>query len=137
MFDVQAFTNGAFQFLLAFVAAGLLTLAFKFLYQLATPHDERGLIRAGNDAAAITLGGALLGFAIPVAAALTQAGSLAEFAAWAVLAGVIQVLTFAAVRRVAVPDLTARLERNETAIAIYLAAVSIAVGLLNAASMTD
>ena len=137
MFDVQAFTNGAVQFLLAFGVAGLLTLAFKYLYQMITPHNERRLIREGNTAAAITLGGALVGFALPVASALTQAGSLLEFVAWAVLAGIIQVVTFLVVRRLAVADVTARIERGETAVAIYLAAVSITVGLLNAASMTE
>lgn len=137
MFDLQAFLQGALQFLLAFGVAGLLALAFKFLYQMITPYEERRLIREGNAAAAIVLGGALVGFTLPVASALTQAGSLAEFVAWALLAGVIQILTFLIVRRLAVSDVGARIERGEVSTAIYLAAISICVGLINAASMTE
>jgi putative membrane protein len=94
------------------------------------------LIRAGNTAAAIALGGALLGYVIPLASALTQTHSLPEFVAWALLAGVIQVATFWIVRRVALPDVSERIERGEVSTALYLLSISLAVGLLNAACMT-
>lgn len=137
MFDIQAFQQGAVQFLVAFGVAVLFAIAFKLVYQLVTPYDEKRLIREGNVAAAVALGGALVGYALPVASALTQAGSLPEFAAWAVLAGVIQILTFVIVRRLAVSDVARRVESGEVAIGVYLAAISICVGLLNAASMTE
>ena len=136
MFDIQAFGEGAFAFAIAFLTACLFTLAFKVLYQVVTPHRERELIRAGNTAAAITLGGAVLGYVIPLATALTQTHSLPEFAAWAALAGVIQIVTFLLVRQLAFRDLSARVERGEVAPALYLLTLSLAVGLLNAASMT-
>lgn len=136
MFDVSAFADGALAFAIAFGAALLFMLAFKFLYQLTTPHRERELIAAGNAAAAITLGGAVLGYVIPLATALTQTESLYEFAAWAALAGVIQIVVFLGVRQLAFRDLSARIERGEVAAALYLLTLSLAVGLLNAASMT-
>lgn len=136
MFDIQAFADGAAAFAIAFAAALLFTGAFALLYQLVTPHKERELIAAGNPAAAITLGGAVLGYVIPLATALTQTESLPEFAAWAALAGVIQIVVFLAVRRLALRDLSARIERGEVAAALYLLTLSLAVGLLNAASMT-
>ena len=79
----------------------------------------------------------MIGFAIPVAMSLSQAHSLAEFVAWAALAGIIQVVVFIIVRTLLVKDLAARIERGELSVAIYLASISIAVGLLNAASMTE
>src|SRR5687768_12198179 len=100
MFDFDAFLNGATAFLLAFGTALAFLVAFQFVYQLVTPHDERKLIREGNDAAAVAFGGALLGYAIPLASAMTQAESLAEFAAWAALAGLIQIVAFWIVRRI-------------------------------------
>ena len=136
MLDIQAFLDGAAAFAVAFAAALAFMLAFKVLYQLATPHRERELIAAGNPAAAITLGGAVLGYVVPLATALTQTGSLSEFAAWAALAGVIQIVVFLLVRRLAFRDLSARIERGEVAAALYLLTLSLAVGLLNAASMT-
>lgn len=136
MFDVIGFQAGALAFLLAFVVAGAFTLAFKVIYQLVTPYRERELIRQGNSAAAIALIGALIGYVLPLASALSHTTSLLEFAAWAVVAGIVQVVAFTAVRMVALPDVKARIENGEVAVGIYLAGVAVAVGLINAACMT-
>lgn len=128
--------QGALQFILAFGLACLFIAVFKRIYQLSTPYDERALIAAGNPAAGIALGGAIIGFALPVASALTQTGSIVEFALWALLAGVIQIIASLVVRRFVVRDLVSRIEAGNVATATYLAATSVAVGLLNAASMT-
>jgi len=137
MFDFTAFQDGATAFLLAFVVAGLFTIAFKYIYQWVTPYNEKALIRAGNTAAAIALAGALIGYVLPLASALSHTVSLPEFAAWAALAGVIQIAAFTGVRLVALPDVKVRVENNEVSIGIYLAGISIAVGVLNAACMTS
>jgi putative membrane protein len=137
MFDFMGFKTGALAFLLAFVVAGLFTVAFKIIYQFVTPYRERDLIRQGNVAAAIALGGALIGYVLPLASALSHTVSLPEFMAWATLAGIIQIVTFVLVRVIALKDVKARIEAGEISVGVYLAAVSIAVGLLNAASMTD
>lgn len=137
MFDLQEFRAGATAFLLAFVVAGLFTLAFKVIYQFVTPYRERPLIRQGNVAAAIALSGALIGYVLPLASALAHTVSLPEFAAWAGLAGVLQIVAFVAVRLIALPDVKARIENGEVATSVYLAAISLAVGLLNAACITN
>ena len=135
--DWTDFSSGALAFLLAFVTAGLFTLAFKGLYQLVTPYREGALIREGNVAAAVALAGAVLGYVIPLASALSQTRSLPEFAAWAALAGVIQIAAFWGVRRIALPDVAERIARGELAAAVYLFSISVAVGVLNAACMTS
>ena len=137
MFDPTTFVSGAIAFILAFLAAGGFALVFTSLYRLVTPHDEGKLIREGNVAAAVALGGAVLGYMIPLASALSQTHSLPEFAAWALLAGAIQILVFWVVRRVALPDISARIERGEISSAIYLLLISVAVGIINAACMTS
>jgi putative membrane protein len=137
VFDPTAFIAGAIAFILAFLAAGGFALVFTALYRLVTPHNEGKLIREGNVAAAVALGGAVLGYMIPLASALSQTHSLVEFAAWATLAGVIQILVFWVVRKVALPDVSARIERGEVASAIYLLLISVAVGIINAACMTS
>lgn len=136
MNDGYSFGESAIAFLVAFVAAGLFTIAFKLIYQVATPYNERNLIRGGNVAAAITLGAALLGYVLPLASALEHTVSLMEFAAWALLAGVIQIVTFTVVRMVVMRDFSERITRGELAAAIYMASISLGVGLLNAASMS-
>lgn len=136
MFDLSGFQTGALAFLLAFVVAGLFTLAFKVVYQIVTPYRERDLIRQGNTAAAIALVGALIGYVLPLASALSHTVTLVEFVAWALLAGVIQIVAFTLVRVIALPDVKTRIENGEIAIGVYLAGVSVAVGVLNAACMT-
>ncbi|MBL8556714.1 MAG: DUF350 domain-containing protein [Phenylobacterium sp.] len=136
VFDPATFGSGALAFALAFLAAGGFTLIFKAIYRWITPHDEGALIRGGNVAASVALGGALLGYVIPLASALANTHSLPEFVAWALLAGVIQIATFWIVRRIALPDVSARIERGELSTALYLMFISITVGILNAACMT-
>lgn len=136
MFDFAEFQAGALAFLLAFVVAGLFTAAFKGIYQLFTPYKEGELIKAGNLAATIALWGAVIGYVLPLASALSHTVSLLEFVAWALLAGVIQILAFLVVRHLAIHDVKARIEAGEIAAAVYLAGISITVGLLNAACIT-
>lgn len=136
MFDTTAFLFGAGHFLIAFAIACLFLGVFKWLYQVSTPYDERRLVAEGNMAAAVTFGGAIVGFALPLAAALEVTANPLEFVAWAVLAGVIQVVASLVVRRIVIRDLAARIETGNVASAVYMAATSIAVGLLNAACMS-
>src|SRR3990167_5636029 len=114
MFDWFIFQQGAIAFLIAFAVAGAFTLAFKLVYQWVTPYHEHTLIREGNTAAAIALGGALIGYVLPLASALSHTVSLMEFR-----------------------NLVARIGAGEIAAAVYLASISICVGLLNAACMTS
>ena len=137
MFDWSFFQQGAMPSLFAFAMAGAFTLAFKLIYQWVTPYHEHTLIREGNTAAAIALGGALIGYVLPLASALSHPVSLMEFAAWALLAGVIQIVVFVAISRMAFRNLVVRIEAGEIAAAVYLASISICVGLLNAACMTS
>lgn len=136
MFDVAYFLDGALHFVIAFGLACVFLTVFKWLYQISTPYDERTLIAANNPAAGIALGGAIIGFALPLASALSVTVSVVEFTAWALLAGVIQIVAAFIVRRLIVRDMVTRIEEGNIASAIYSAATSIGLGLLNAASMT-
>ena len=115
---------------------GIFAILFKIIYQTATPYHEHTLIREGNVAAAITLGAALLGYILPLASALEHTVSLVEFAVWALLAGVIQIVAFTIVRMIVMRDFSDRIVRGELAAAIYMASISLGVGLLNAACMS-
>lgn len=57
-----------------------------WIYIRFTPYDEIGLIREGNLAAAVSLTGALIGFAIPVAIVIAHSVNLVDMAAWALMA---------------------------------------------------
>lgn len=134
--DLHGFGVSALAFVVAFVAAGLFTVIFKIVYQWVTPYNEGKLIREGNIAAALALGGALVGYVLPLASALSNTVTLLEFCAWAALAGVLQIAAFTLVRVVVMKDVTARIEKGEVAAGVYLMSISLAVGVLNAACMT-
>ncbi len=134
--DLHGFGASALAFVVAFVAAGLFTVIFKLIYQWVTPYDEAKLIREGNVAAALALGGALVGYVLPLASALSNTVTLLEFCAWAALAGVLQIGAFTLVRLLAMKDVAARIEKGDIAAGVYLLSISLAVGVLNAACMT-
>lgn len=136
-FDFFTFGLGARFFLVAFAAGSLFALAFKFIYEWVTPYNESALIKQGNVPAAISLGGAMVGYVLALASAISHTTSLPELAAWAALAGVIQIVAFTLVRVLFLKDVKARMEAGEMAPAVYLASINIAVGLINAASMTS
>ena len=122
-------------FLSYFAVAAVLLVVFLLIYVNVTPYDEISLIRQGNTAASISLSGALLGFAMPVANVIAHSDSLGDLAAWGAIAGVIQLLTYL-VARFALPQLSEDIPAGKIAPAIFLAALSLTVGLTNAACMT-
>jgi putative membrane protein len=118
-----------------FGVAIVLMAAFLLVYVNVTPYEEIALIRAGNVAAATSLSGALFGFAMPIANAIAHSESLADLMAWGAIAGVIQVLAYLAVRFTC-PHFNEDIPAGKVAPAIFLAAVSITVGLISAACMS-
>ena len=122
-------------FLAYFAVAIVLITVFLLIYVNITPYDEIGLIREGNMAAAVSLSGALLGFAMPVANVIAHSDSLIDLAAWGTVAGVIQIATYL-VARFALPRLAEDIPAEKVAPATFLAVLSMTVGLTNAACMS-
>ena len=60
------------QFLLYFSLSLALLVVFLAVYLAVTPYHELTLIRQGNAAAAISLAGAIVGFVLPLARAVTR-----------------------------------------------------------------
>jgi putative membrane protein len=121
-------------FLIYFGIALALFVAFIFIYTAVTPYKELKLIREGNTAASISLFGALIGFALPVASTVANAVNIVDMIVFAVVATVVQLIVFV-VARMLLPGLSGSIEDGNTAKATFLAAISISVGLLNAAAL--
>ncbi|HET9553444.1 MAG TPA: DUF350 domain-containing protein [Anaeromyxobacteraceae bacterium] len=120
---------------LAFLAVSSAVLAaFVAIYVQVTPYREVALIREGNVAAAVSLSGTLIGFALPVANVIRNTRSLADLAIWAVVACLVQLGAYLAAR-FTLPHLARDIPEGKVAPALFLAALSVAVGLLNAACM--
>lgn len=122
-------------FIAYFAVAVALLAAFLLIYVNVTPYNELVLIEQGNTAAAISLSGALIGFAMPIANVIAHSDSLADLAAWGAIAGLIQLLTYLVVH-LTLPRLAVDIPSGKISEATLLAALSVVIGLINAACMT-
>src|SRR5947207_4228151 len=92
--EIQAFATGFPVTLLHFGVTLAILFSAAALYIMLTPHKEISLIREGNTAAAVSLGGVLIGLAIPLAVSLKASTSLIELALWGVAITLVQLLIF-------------------------------------------
>ena len=131
--DLPALGNFA-----AYFGTGLLfLLIFKYIIIVITPYDEWKLIKEEkNIAAAVALGGSIIGFSIAISGVLQNAVNYYDFSIWAVVALATQVISIKIVRFIFMPKFVQRIEQNEVGAAVVAASMYIAVGLLNAGAMT-
>ena len=114
---------------IAMLVAGVL------VYMWITPHDEMALIRDGNSAAAVSLGGAILGLAIPLSICMANSASVWDIVIWGMVTLVLQLATFKVID-LWLKDLSKRIEDGEIGTAILLVSIKLGVALINAAAVS-
>ena len=122
-------------FLLYLAVALVLLVVFIAVYVRITPYREIALIREGNMAAAYSLSGAILGFVVPLGAAVEHSVNIVDMAIWGLIAMAVQVAAYVVVKLV-IPSLPRDIPADRGAAGFFLGALSLAVGLLNAACMS-
>jgi putative membrane protein len=122
-------------FLVYFGAALVFQAVFIALYMAVTPHHEVALIKQGNAAAAVSLGGAVLGFTLPLASVIIHSVSLLDMAVWRVGARLVQLAVYRLVDFL-LREISRHIEEGNIAAAATLAVASLSIGMINAASMT-
>ena len=127
--------SGLPAFVAYFIGAVILCIGYLAAYTRVTAHDEFALIAQGNASAALALGMSLFGFALPLASAIYHSDGLLDCLIWGVIALITQLAAYY-LAGLAQNDLSARVAKNELAAAIWLGFVSLAAGILNAASMS-
>lgn len=121
---------------LIYLLAGIGYLAlFIFIYIRITPYAEIKLIREGNTAAAISLGGAIIGFCIPLHKSIAQSMAALDLLIWATIALTVQIIAFLIFIKL-LPTFASKVQEGNVAKATLLAAIAIAIGMINSASMT-
>ena len=106
-----------------------------FIYIKITSHDEMALIRDGNNAAAVSLSGAILGLAIPLAFCMANSVNVYDIVIWGLVTLVIQLVTFWIID-LWLRDLSRKIEDGQVGTAILLASVKLAVASINAAAIS-
>lgn len=132
--EIQAFAEG---FPITVLHAGvtvLILFAAAALYVLLTPHKEITLIREGNTAAAVSMGGVLVGLAIPLAVSLQASTNLVEIALWGVATVVMQLLVFRLVD-IVLRGLPRRIQEGEMSAAAMLVGAKLATAVIVGAAV--
>jgi putative membrane protein len=115
--------------------ASALIVIFFGLYTTITPWDEMLLIRQGNNAAMLSLGGALIGFSLTIASTIMHTADYREFVAWAVGAMAVQIFAYAVTSRV-LSISKEHINSGNTAFGGLMGAISLAIGAINAACVS-
>jgi putative membrane protein len=116
------------------IAAALLAV-FIAIYIRITPYRELVLIREGNKAAAFSLAGTIIGMALPLSSAIQNSVNLVDLLLWCTIALAVQLIVFV-VARITIPNIAQDIPAGKEASGLFLGAISVAAGLLNAAAMT-
>ncbi|MCA3019257.1 MAG: DUF350 domain-containing protein [Rhodocyclaceae bacterium] len=122
-------------FLIYLGIAAVLLAVFVSVYVRITPYREIALIRDGNMAAAFSLSGTIFGMVLPLSSAVKNSINLIDLAVWCTIALAVQLIVFV-IARIALPNIVQDIPAGKQASGIFLGAISIAAGLLNAAAMS-
>jgi len=133
--EIQAFATGFPVTLLHFGVTLAILVAAAALYVMLTPHKEITLIREGNTSAAVSLGGVLVGLAIPLAVSLKASTTLIELSLWGAATVLVQLLVFRLVDLV-LHGLPKRIQDDEMAAAAMLVGAKLASALILAAAVS-
>lgn len=131
----QLLAHGLLAFFSHIAAAFVLLALFIVIYIRITPYREIALIREGNIAAAASLSGALLGYCTALASAIANSVSVIDMSFWGLVALVIQLLAFG-IARLLIPGIISDIPNNKIASGIFLGALSLGLGMINASCMT-
>jgi putative membrane protein len=77
----------------------------------------------------------MLGFVIPLANSVVQSANIADMVLWGFIAMLVQLIVFWVVTHV-IPDVARGIPEGKVAQGVFLGAVSVAAGVLNAACIT-
>lgn len=132
---IQSFLSGIPFLLTHFGVTIVMLVVGAFIYIKITSHDEMALIREGNNAAAVSLSGAILGLAVPLAFCMANSVNVYDIVIWGLVTLVIQLVTFWIID-LWLRDLSRKIEEGQVGTAILLASVKLAVASINAAAIS-
>ncbi|MEQ8697503.1 MAG: DUF350 domain-containing protein [Bauldia litoralis] len=131
---IQSLLAGAPVFLLHVGVTLVMLVIGVVLYMWMTPYEDIKLIRDGNTAAGIALGGVILAMGIPLASTMRSSVNVWDIVFWGALTIVLQMIVFKVIDWV-LKGLPRRIEEGEVGAAAMLTGAKLAVGAINAAAV--
>ncbi|WP_018152290.1 DUF350 domain-containing protein [Leeia oryzae] len=127
--------EGFYSYLLYLLSGFALLAAFVVIYTKVTPIDEIDMICKGKASAALSFGGAFLGFSLTLASSVLHSNTYYLFLVWGIIAMLVQLLTYVIISRL-IPSLNTELDNNNVAMGGLAGTISLTVGILNAACLS-
>ena len=132
---IQSLISGVPVLALHLVTTFAMLIGGMGIYMWITPYEDLKLVREGNSAAAVALGGAFLGLAIPLAGSLAGSVTSLDILFWGLATVVVQLVSFKVVDWV-LHGLPKRIADGQMSAAIFLAFVKVSVGAIVATAVT-
>ena len=125
----------AVTYLIYIVSALVMLGVFTAVYTAVTRYKEFDLVREGNIAAAMSYGGALVGFSLTLASSIAIHASFVMFLVWGLAAMLVQIVVYVVVAQ-AIRGMNDAIRENNIAMGGLIGSISIAAGIVNAACLT-
>ena len=132
---VQSLLQGVPVLLLHLAVSVFVLVAALTIYLAISPHRQIALVRAGNTAAAVVLGGTAVSLAIPLAFCLAGAVNAWDILLWGLVTLTVQVITAVLVDLLILPNLPRRIASGDMAAASLVTGLKLAMAALLAASV--
>ncbi len=132
--EIQAFANGFPIAMLHWAVALVILVAGVAVYALLSPHREIKQARDGNAAGAVSLGGAIITLALPLAAATSASATAVEVGLWGVSVMALMLL-LSRLADMALRGLPERIAEGDVAAAWLLVCAKAALSLVLAAAV--
>ena len=132
---LQSLMSGFPVLILHLAATTTIAIVGVAIYVAITPYHEFKLIREGNSAAAISLSGAIVGIAVPLAFCMAASVSVFDILVWGSVTLALQLIAYKATDLL-MRGLPERIEKNEIGPALVLVSIKLAVAAINAAAVS-
>jgi putative membrane protein len=132
---IQSLISGVPVLALHLVTTFAILIGGMGVYMWITPYEDLKLVREGNTAAAVALGGAFLGLAIPLAGSLAGSVTSLDILFWGIATVIVQLVCFKVVDWV-LRGLPKRIAEGQLSAAIFLAFVKVSAGAIVATAVT-
>lgn len=132
---LESLTTGFPVLLLHFLVTVTMLGVGIVVYLWMTPYPELQLIRAGNIAAAVSLGAAVISLAVPLAFSMSVSVGVIDIIVWGLVTLAILLIVYRVIDFL-MKDLPKRIEDGELGPAILLASVKLGVAAITAAAVS-
>lgn len=131
MQNLDALQSELLSYAFYFGGSVVMLVLFAMIYLAITPYDEFALIRKGSGAAALSFGGTIIGFSLPLAASAIYNTGYVAFLVWGAVAMVVQILGYFVMVKI-IGNVPEHIRVNNLAVGGLIGVTGLVLGIINA-----